>query len=233
MIIQEDDIVMCTVKRIEKTTVFLEIDDSGEGTMIFSEVSPGRIRNIRDFVVIGKKIVCKVLRTKDNHTELSLRRVTAKERDEVLERYKKARMLESMLKPVFKDKTQGIIEKIKKTHDLSDFLDEARENTSLLDNLAKGQELEQLRNIFAEKKEKEKEVKKTVIIKSDSPDGLEKIKSLLSTNEATIIYQGSSKFYIITKAKDFKTANHKLESILLTLKEKAKSLNVHFEIKEK
>ena len=78
--------MLCTVKRVEGTTAFLEIENfpGVQATMIFSEVSPGRIRNIRDFVVPKKKIVCKVLRISDRgNIELSLRRVTQKEKKEV------------------------------------------------------------------------------------------------------------------------------------------------------
>ncbi len=131
--LNENDVILCTVKRIEKTTVFLEIDGYGQGTMIFSEVSPGRIRNIREYVVPNKKIVCKVLRIKDGHPELSLRRVKAKERDEVLDTHKKEKILANILKPVMKGKTPEILEKIKEKYQLAEFLDEARENPDLIE----------------------------------------------------------------------------------------------------
>jgi len=233
MNVQENDIVMCTVKRTEGTTVFLQIKDNGEGTMIFSEVSPGRIRNIRDYVSINKKIVCKVLRVQSGHPELSLRRVTAKEREEVLEEDKKEKMLTNMLKPVFKNDTPEIIEKIKSSQDLSDFLDEARENPKLLKTISKGSQLEQLEKIFAEKKEAEKQVRTTIRIKSLSESGLADIKKVLEIKESEIYYKGSSKFEIIVKAKDYKTANNKLEEILNEIKSKAKKLNVLIETKEK
>ena len=60
-ILQEDDIVLCTVRRVEGTTIFLDVeanDHLTEGTMIFSEVSPGRIRNIREFISPNKKTCC-------------------------------------------------------------------------------------------------------------------------------------------------------------------------------
>ncbi len=234
--LEEDDVVLCTVRRIEGTTVFLDIEFNGKniaGTMIFSEVSPGRIRNIRDFISINKKIVCKVLRLKDNHPELSLRRVTARERDEVLEQYKKARMLESMLKPVFLEKTSNVLDKIKSKTDAASFLEEAREDPSLLKEIASGKELEQLQKIFSEKKESEKEVRKTIIARSDAADGLERLRSLLSTKDAEVAYQGSSRFFVTTRGKDFKIANQKIEAFLTTLKEKAKKSGVQFEIKEK
>ena len=68
------DIVLCTVERIEKTIVFVKIEDENkdlEGSIIMSEVAPGRIRNIRNYVVPKKKIVCKVLRISGNRIDLS------------------------------------------------------------------------------------------------------------------------------------------------------------------
>ena len=90
MELEEGDNVLCTVKRISGTTVFAHIEDDGEGTIITSEIAPGRIRNLREYVVPGKKIVCKVLSIdKSGNIHLSLRRVSDKEKREVLDREKK------------------------------------------------------------------------------------------------------------------------------------------------
>ena len=166
--LEEDDIVLCTVKRIEGTTVFLDIEENGQGTMIFSEVSPGRIRNIRDFVFPNKKIVCKVLRIRNGHPELSFRRVTTKEKEEVLERDKKEKALINMIKPVLKEKTPDVLQKIKEKYDLADFLDEARENPKLIKKFFTPKQTKELAKIFTEKKEKEKEEKQTITLKTNA-----------------------------------------------------------------
>src|SRR3989338_989205 len=75
---EEDELVICTVTKVQFHSVFCNLDEYDKGAMIhISEVSPGRIRNIRDFVVEGKKVVCKVLRVDNEkgHIDLSLRRV--------------------------------------------------------------------------------------------------------------------------------------------------------------
>ncbi len=60
---EEEELLLCTVTKIFPHSVFVKMDEFGRDAMIhISEVSPGRIRNIRDFVVEGKKVVCKVLR---------------------------------------------------------------------------------------------------------------------------------------------------------------------------
>ena len=60
--IKTDDLILCTVKKIEGTTVFVDLGDSIHGTIVFSEIAAGRIRNIREYAIPGKKIVCKVLK---------------------------------------------------------------------------------------------------------------------------------------------------------------------------
>ncbi|MEN9625985.1 MAG: hypothetical protein RL557_313, partial [archaeon] len=60
--LEEGQIVLCTVDKIIGTTVFVRIDNNGEGTLTFSEIAPGRIRNLREYVMPGKKIVCKILK---------------------------------------------------------------------------------------------------------------------------------------------------------------------------
>src|SRR3990167_650200 len=98
MELREDDVVMCTVKEIEGTTVFLEIEGNGAGSMVMSEVAAGRIRNLREYVFPNKKVVCKVLKiAADKHIELSLRRVTGKEREEAQEKYKKEKTFMSLI----------------------------------------------------------------------------------------------------------------------------------------
>src|SRR3989344_529510 len=77
---QEEELVLCTVTAVQYSSVFCTLDEYGArtGMIHISEVAPGRIRNIREFVKEGKKIVCKVLRinTERGHIDLSLRRVT-------------------------------------------------------------------------------------------------------------------------------------------------------------
>lgn len=77
---QEGEIVLCTVRKISPNSVFVSLDEyrDREGIIHISEIAPGRIRAIRDFVKEGKKIVCTILRAnrERNQLDLSLRRVT-------------------------------------------------------------------------------------------------------------------------------------------------------------
>ena len=232
MELNEGALVLCKVKKIEKTTVFLEIEGNGEGSMMLSEVAAGRIRNLRDYVAPNRKIVCKVLHIEKGNIQLSLRRVTGKERESVLQQYKKERNIMNMLKAVLKD-TENIIEKIKKEYNIIEFFDEAREDQSLLKKFFTKEESEKLSKILVEKLGKEKIIRKMFRLSSLSSSGLLDIKEILSEIPAKIKYLGSSKFSIETQAKDFKEANKKIIAAIEKIKERAKAKHAAFEFKEK
>lgn len=230
--IHEEDIVLCTVTQIDNANVLVILDESNlKGNIIFAEISPGRIRNIREFVSVGKKIVCKILRKKEDHLELSLRRVTAKERDIILDRYKKERILASMLKQITQDKTGEIIVQVKKEYPEEDILSKIKENPEILKKYISAQQLENLKKIVVEKEEKEKVTQAKITIKSDSENGINLLKEVLDSKEADITYLGSSQFLVRTKGKDYKSANNELDKTLNSIKEKAKAKHLFFEVK--
>src|SRR3990167_1613542 len=107
----EGDLVLCTVDRIVGTVVFVRIEGTNqEGSIITAEIAPGRIRNLREYVVPKKRIVCKVLRiTPQGNVELSLRRVTQKERKEAMEQDKQEKSHINIIKVVLGDKAESII----------------------------------------------------------------------------------------------------------------------------
>src|SRR3990167_7744370 len=131
MAFEEGDVVFCTVDRIVGTNVFVKIsekDKEVEGCIVMSEIAPGRIRNIRDYVVPKKKIVCKILRISGDRIDLSLRRVTQKEQKEIKEQDNQEKSYESILKSVLGEKSTEIIKKIQEKEKIYDFLQEAKEN---------------------------------------------------------------------------------------------------------
>lgn len=228
----EDDAVLCTVKKIEGATVFLELEDGTPASMVLSEVAAGRIRNLRVYVSPGKKIVCKVLRVSGNHVEMSLRRVTGKERDRVLETHKKEKILKGMLKAVVEEPDK-IVEKIKKEFDILDFFEDIQENAKIFERFLKKADAEKIMKIFSEKGEKEKIVEKKIVLKSFGSEGVEDVKKVLNV-DAEVHYLGSSKFSVSISGKDFKDANFRMENILKEIEKKAREKKVEFEVvKEK
>ena len=75
---EEGELVLCKVTKVSYSSVFANLEEYGKHGMIhISEVSPGRIRNLNDYVKLGKMVVCKILRVNQEkgHIDLSLRRV--------------------------------------------------------------------------------------------------------------------------------------------------------------
>ncbi len=231
MEIKEQDLVMCKVKNIEGTTIFLKIEENGDGSMVMSEVAAGRIRNIREYIAPNKLIVCKVIKNTPGNVQLSLRRVTAKERKQVQDQYKKERTFQSMLKTNIEN-SEEIIKKIKERFLIANFIEEVKLNPKLLEEYFSKEQSKRVLILLAEKEEKEKIVTKIFILRS-STFSIKDIKDILSITDLDIRYLGSSKFSISAKAKDFKEAEHKLSSTLAEIESRAKNKKAIFEIKEK
>jgi translation initiation factor 2 subunit 1 len=95
------DLLIATVTRITDYGAYVTLDEyNKEGLLHRSEVSSSWIRNIRDYVREGQKVVLKVLRVdpEKGHIDLSLRRVTKRERIEKIFAFKRERKAESLLR---------------------------------------------------------------------------------------------------------------------------------------
>jgi translation initiation factor 2 alpha subunit (eIF-2alpha) len=233
-VVEEGQNVLCTVEKIEGTTVFVKIEGDGEGTIMTSEVASGRIRNLRDYVVPQKKIVCKILKIEKGNIYLSLRRVSAKEKKEILEKYEKERSSFSMIKSAVGEKAQEIADKIKSKNSLYDFLIEAKENPIILSEFFEKSEAERLIKILNEKKEKKRIVKKQFLLQCNLPDGITRIKRILTINQKDIkiLYISASKFSLEVTSNDYKNANNVIKTILAEISEKAKKENCKFEAED-
>lgn len=231
------DNVLCTVERIDGTVVFVSVLVEGkeiEGSIVTSEIAPGRIRNLRDYVVPKKKIVCKILRISEKgNVELSLRRVTAKERKEIMDRYNQERAYLSILKKVLGEKTGDVVKKIMEEGTLSDFIAETKENPKKLEKLV-GKSAEKILEILNFQKAKKAVLKKEIILKSEVPDGIQIVKKVLGNiNGAKIRYIAASKYSIKTESNDVKKASVMLRNILAEIEKKARENKLEFSIKEK
>lgn len=226
--VEEGDIVLCTVEKIEGTTVFVTLQNGTRGTIIMSEIAPGRIRNIREYVIPNKKIVCKILRATPDHLDLSLRRVTSKERAIVLEEYKQELTAKTIFKSVLKDKAKEVEENVLKDFSSAgEFIAALKEDESLLTKYIPAEYIEAIRKI-SQKKEKEIEVKKTIKLKCLAINGITKIKEILSNDHIKINYIAAGTFQASIKDKDGKKANQKMNEFLNEIEKKAKANSCEF-----
>jgi translation initiation factor 2 alpha subunit (eIF-2alpha) len=233
--LNENDIVLCTVDKIDGTTVFVKLEDGSQGTIVMSEIAPGRIRNIREYVSPNKKIVCKVMRLSPNHIDLSLRRVTGKERDEVMEIFKQEQTAKTALKSLLKERAVEIQENILKDFkSLSEFFNKARENDKVVDQYIPKEAVEQIKKI-TQKKKKEVEVKKIIKMKCLDTDGIKKIREIFTSPDKAIeiTYISAGNYQINIKDEDYKKANQRMNDFTQGIEQKAKKNFADFSIEDK
>jgi translation initiation factor 2 subunit 1 len=226
---EEDELVICTVTNIQYHSVFAKLDEYEKtGLIHISEIAPGRIRNIRDYVEEGKKVVCKVLRVdkKTGHIDLSLRRVNElqkrKKINEIKQEQKAEKIIEFVAKNLKRDVKQlytEIIQKISdKYPDLTSCFKEVVRNNSLLEELGLEKNLahQLLEVIKVRFKEEEVIIGGSLILQSFEPNGVEVIKaSLKSAKEGSpnvvISYEGGGKYKVEVKSDNYKDAEKTLE----------------------
>lgn len=220
--LEEGQIVLCTVEKIVGTTVFVSILGGGEGTITTSEISPGRIRNLRDYVVPGKKIVCKILKKIGENVYLSLRRVKPSEKKELLDTIKKEKSYIAILSTVLgKDKAKPLKNEILKNNTITEFFDNIKDNTKTLEKLTSKTDTEKIIKILDSKKEKLKSIKQIFKLTSKTNDGVNKIKNILTSSckgtRCKINYVAAGKYSMTLKGENFKelksTNNQVLDSI--------------------
>ena len=225
---------MCTVDRIVGTIVFVKIDGGQEGGIILSEIAPGRIRNLREYVVPKKRIVCKVLRISENRIDLSLRRVTQKEQKEIKEQHKQEKSYTSILKGVLKDNAEKIIKEISKEEKIYEFLQEAKQNSKKLEKLVGKQDSEKILEILDSQKQKKAIIKKEISLTTIKPNGLELIKKIFKDiTNAEIKYISAGRYTLKTEAENMKIADKNLKEMFSNIEQKAKENGLSFAVKEK
>ena len=97
------DLVIATVQEVTDFGAYAKLDEYDKrGLLHVSEISSSWIRNIRDFIREGQKVVLKVLRVdvEKGHIDLSLRRVTKRERIEKIMVWKRERKAETLLRSI-------------------------------------------------------------------------------------------------------------------------------------
>jgi len=238
MNLEEGDLVLCTVERIEKTVVFVKISLDGEeieGSITMSEIAPGRIRNIRDYVVPKKKIVCKVLRvSQKGNIELSLRRVTLKEKKEVTDQDNQEKSYIKILKSVLGDKSNGIITKINKEKSIFDFFEEAKENPRDLEKVMEKNDAKKILEILNTQKQKKAIIKKEINLKIYESNGLDLIKKIFGdVKDVEVKYISAGKYSMKTESKELKEADRKLKNVAENIEKIMRNLSGEFSIIEK
>ncbi len=227
------ELVLCTVNAIHFHSVFMKLDEyNRQGLIHISEIAPGRIRNIRDYVVENKKIVCVVLAVSQEkgHIDLSLRRVNEGQKRAKINEIKQEQIAEKIVEMIAKQKKLDVNILFNEIHE------KASKKYSGLhacfeDEIAKGNVIAS----FGLKKEIEDALLEAVrlriklpIVKisgelklvSYKPDGIDIIRSTLlkmqelSEGTAAMRYKGGGKYHLDLITENYKKAEKLLDKIV-------------------
>ncbi|MBC8501484.1 MAG: translation initiation factor IF-2 subunit alpha [Nanoarchaeota archaeon] len=221
----EGELVLCTVTKVQFHSVFCDIDefDRKSGMIHISEVSPGRIRNIRDYVKEGKKVVCVILRINKErgHIDLSLRRVNDSQRrrkmDEIKQEQKAEKILELLakeLKKPFEEFYKKISKPILEDYDMLHLaFNDVVEQGLKLEKLGIEKKIaDKLTKVIKEKiKPKEVFISGEFTLTSYDENGLDVVKTALQNAEkidekVDIKYEGGGRYMLRITAKEYKEA---------------------------
>lgn len=219
---EEGELVLCTVTKVMYHSVFTNLDEYGKSGMIhISEISPGRIRNIRDFVSEGRKIVCKILSINEEkgHIDLSLRRVNEMQRRGKIDWIKQEQKAEKIVEMVAKKLGKKELELYNQISDAvfakydclnSCFQDIVAGNITLEKLGVDKKVAKEIEDIIRQRiKPPEVEIKGDLKILSYDADGVSIIKEALKKAEEKnlgITYAGGGKYRVMVKATDYKEA---------------------------
>jgi len=226
--------VIATVNRLADYGIYVKLDEYGEKEALvhISEISTTWVRNIRDYAREGQKLVLKVLRVnpQKGQIDLSLRRVTGRERTEKVVEWKKSRKAESIIKAAAErlKSDQTKIDEVKKKmlSKYSNIFDALEESVESGEKTFTKLEMEpEWASTLAETaKEKIKieiaRVKATIEIASTKSEGIEDVRAALlsakkvkTPKDASIeIYTiGAPKYRIEIAARDYSDAERTLQ----------------------
>ncbi len=230
------ELVIATVHRITDYGAYVLLDEYGdkEGLLHISEISSSWVRNIRDWVREGQKVVLKVIRVnpRRGHIDLSLRRVSEVEKRNKFLEWKRARRARSILATAANRLNVPAEEVINAVWDrlenefgevLAGLEAVAEEGADFLIKLGVPEHIAKAVAEVAQERMRKKEVKIAGILTltSPAPDGVNRIKKALleaesscpSPAKANIYAIGAPRYRVEIIADDYKMAERALKAV--------------------
>ncbi|HDN74518.1 MAG TPA: translation initiation factor IF-2 subunit alpha [Archaeoglobus sp.] len=228
------EIVIGTVKRVLDFGAFISLDeyDNKEGMVHISEVASGWIKDIREHVKKGQKVICKVLNVnpKRGHIDLSIKDVNERQRREKLQEWKNEIRAFKWLEIIGEkldirgDELQKIGKKLIKEFDsiYPAFEEAAYEGYEVLVPIVGEEFAKEMAEIARENiKPRRVKVRGYFELKCLASDGVERIKKALLEAEKALVnginlkieYVGAPRYRIVIEADDYKTAESILKKV--------------------
>ena len=225
----EGELVVAVVREVKQNGAYVDLEefDEIEGFIFIGEIASGWVKNIRAFVRPGQRLICKVLRTRNDKKslELSLKSVSEERKRDRLAEWKNEERAKQLLKVLSEqvgwseeEHSENQMELTESYATLYGAFEEAAKNPESLkeigfegDWVAPFIEMA-VKNIIPDTVE----IRGKFTLNVEQAEGIEVIKSALlaaedvSDEESELIvtchYDGAPSYRIDLKAPDFKTA---------------------------
>ena len=225
----EGEVVVVVVREVKQNGSYVDLDeyDGIEGFIFIGEIASGWVKNIRAFVRPGQRLICKVLRTRNDNKslELSLKSVSEERKRDRLAEWKNEERAKQLLK-VLSEQVGWSEEEHKEIQaDLTEsfatlygaFEEAAKTPESLTEIGFEGDWIQPfieiaVKNIIPDTVE----IRGKFTLNIDNSNGIEIIRDALIAAESvsdketelvvTCHYDGAPSYRIDLKAPDFKTA---------------------------
>ncbi|MCD6341226.1 MAG: translation initiation factor IF-2 subunit alpha [Desulfurococcales archaeon] len=247
------ELVIGTVKKVFDYGAYLTLNEynDAEAYLPWSEVSSKWVRDIRDFVREGQRVVVKVIRVdrRKGHIDVSLKRVNPSEQKRKLLEWKRAQRAEKILEIVAKKIGKSLDDAYNEvgwkledyygeiyagleeaTYRGADALKEAGVSDEWIEPL-----LEEVRKHIKIKRVK---IQGIIYLLTLAPDGVERIRKVLAEPLSNLELDGDTKIKVYTigapkyrvevTSTDYKKAEKVLQSYIKQVEKLSKSMNLEF-----
>ncbi|MEM1982657.1 MAG: translation initiation factor IF-2 subunit alpha [Sulfolobales archaeon] len=249
------DLVVGTVAKIFEYGAYVRLEEYGghEAYLPWSEVSSKWVRDVKEFVKEGQKVVAKVIRVdrRKKHVDISLKRVSDSEQRRKLLEWKRAQRAEKLLEIVsikvgrtLNDAYKEVGWRLEDTYgeifaglELTAYQGEEVLRKAGVPDEWIGPIMEELKKHIEVKKVK---IQGLLMLTSTEPDGVIKIKDVLlkplevlskelNRNTSIKVYTiGAPRYRVEVVATDYKHAEKILNNYTLIAQNTAKELNVNY-----
>ncbi|KKN21585.1 hypothetical protein LCGC14_0923830 [marine sediment metagenome] len=256
---KEDEFIVAKITEIQKQYVYVDLidyegldsDEFARGMIHISEISSRWIKNIRNYVRIGQRMVLRVLGVDQykGHIDLSLRRVSSGQKENRMKEWKYALKFENLLQ--FLTESDGIDLTLDQAYDLIGFLvldsfdsyqeavEELKENgeeiLSQIDKISDDVKNTLLKIIEENVKISTVSISGKIKLSFNSENGVELIKDSLlkglnlikstETRNVTIYYIAAPFYRLEIVSKDYLDAENILSDVLEVIEQKTEEYN--------
>lgn len=246
-----NELCVATVDKVFDLGAYVKLDEYGnlEAYLPWNEVSSKWVKNIREVIKEGQKVVVKVIRVdrKKNQVDVSLKRVAEVERRRKLREWKRVKRAEKILEMVAKKLGRSLDEayssvwwKLEESYGdvLAAFEDASVMGEGVLRDAGVPDEWVSglMEEIPKHIKPKQVRIDGRFVLTTYEPDGIYRIKELLRSLDADLgddvrvrVYsEGAPRYRVELVGADYKVLENKLAELVKKAESLSKKLNIGF-----